>query len=176
MFCTKAARSTRSSPLGARRQLRRRLVTRTVLVGDSELNDAQVMGPNIHAGEVLQLLVPTGVWKMSKLLDDDLTAASTEGAKDHCGCLITEVVFPGFAWEDHWINRVLQSRAVELAMLVKTQGFAILLKIIASAAPILVSVFAFLTFVAQGHELTVGIAFTVRFLDVVTRLSLTIVS
>ena len=56
-------------------------------------------------------------------------------------------------------------------MLVKTQGFAILLKIIASAAPILVSVFAFLTFVAQGHELTVGIAFTVRFFDVVPRLS-----
>ena len=104
MFCTKAGRSTRSSPLVVRPRSRRRLVIRTVLyvhVGGSELNDAQVMGPNIHAGEVLQLLVPTGVWKMSKLLDDDLTAALTEGTKDHCGCLITEVVFPGFAWEDH---------------------------------------------------------------------------
>ena len=60
------------------------------------------MGPNIHAGEVLQLLVPSGIWKMSRLLHDDLTAASTsEEAKDLCGCLITEVVFPGFAWEDH---------------------------------------------------------------------------
>ena len=59
------------------------------------------MGPNIHAGEVLQLLVPTGVWKMSRLLQEDLDGASDEGAKDRCGCLITEVVFPGFAWEDH---------------------------------------------------------------------------
>ncbi|RDX41629.1 hypothetical protein OH76DRAFT_1364234 [Lentinus brumalis] len=61
----------------------------------------KVMGPNIHAGEVLQLLVPTGVWKMSRLLEEDLVSASTESSKDHCGCLITEVVFPGFAWEDH---------------------------------------------------------------------------
>ena len=59
------------------------------------------MGPNIHAGEVLQLLVPTGVWKMSRLLQEDLDGVSEEGEKDRCGCLITEVVFPGFAWEDH---------------------------------------------------------------------------
>ena len=60
------------------------------------------MGPNIHAGEVLQLLVGSGVWKMSRLLEDDIAATiSNEDAKDHCGCLITEVVFPGFAWEDH---------------------------------------------------------------------------
>lgn len=59
------------------------------------------MGPNIHAGEVLQLLVPTGVWKMSRLLDEDLARATSESSKDRWGCLITEVVFPGFAWEDH---------------------------------------------------------------------------
>lgn len=35
----------------------------------------QVMGPNIEAGETLQLLVGTGVWKKSKLLDEDVAAA-----------------------------------------------------------------------------------------------------
>ncbi|OBZ78386.1 hypothetical protein A0H81_02188 [Grifola frondosa] len=55
------------------------------------------MGPNIHEGELLQLLVPTGVWKMSRLLREDLEVSDRE----HTGCLITEVVFPGFAWEDH---------------------------------------------------------------------------
>lgn len=38
---------------------------------------------------------------MSRLLPEDLEQASTEDARDHTGCLITEVVFPGFAWEDH---------------------------------------------------------------------------
>ena len=59
------------------------------------------MGLNIHAGELLQLLVPTGVWKMSRLLPEGLSAASESGSQDRWGCLITEVVFPGFAWEDH---------------------------------------------------------------------------
>lgn len=65
------------------------------------LNCYQVIGTNVHAGELLQLLVPTGVWKMSRLLQEDLDAASDEFAKDRCGCLITEVVFPGFVWGDH---------------------------------------------------------------------------
>lgn len=48
---------------------------------------------------MLQLLVPSGVWKMSRLLPADLARAADDPA--HVGCLITEVVFPGFAWEDH---------------------------------------------------------------------------
>ncbi|KAH9919450.1 RmlC-like cupin domain-containing protein [Epithele typhae] len=63
--------------------------------------ERKVMGPNIHAGETMQLLVGSGVWKMSRLLTDDLKRASTPEAEEHCGCLITEVVFPGFHWEDH---------------------------------------------------------------------------
>ena len=59
------------------------------------------MGANIQAGEVLQLLVPSGIWKMSRLLPDDLAVASDPTQRDYVGCLITEVVFPGFAWEDH---------------------------------------------------------------------------
>ncbi|PCH38830.1 hypothetical protein WOLCODRAFT_110213 [Wolfiporia cocos MD-104 SS10] len=54
----------------------------------------KIMGSNIQAGELLQLLVPSGVWKMSRLLPCSADA-------EHTGCLITEVVFPGFAWEDH---------------------------------------------------------------------------
>ncbi|KAI0746647.1 RmlC-like cupin domain-containing protein [Daedaleopsis nitida] len=69
--------------------------------GEPPKIERKVMGPNIHAGELLQLLVPTGVWKMSRMLEEDLAGASDEAAKDHCGCLITEIVFPGFAWEDH---------------------------------------------------------------------------
>jgi predicted cupin superfamily sugar epimerase len=47
------------------------------------------------------LLVGTGVWKMSKLLSEDLMQAKTEVEKKKLGCLITEVVVPGFHWEDH---------------------------------------------------------------------------
>lgn len=47
------------------------------------------------------LLVGTGVWKMSQLLPEDLEAAKTEEQKNKTNCLITEVVTPGFHWEDH---------------------------------------------------------------------------
>ncbi|KAJ3721144.1 RmlC-like cupin domain-containing protein [Lentinula raphanica] len=53
--------------------------------------EKHIMGTNVSAGESRLLLVGTGVWKMSRLLPED-----TE-----YGCLITEVVVPGFHWEDH---------------------------------------------------------------------------
>jgi predicted cupin superfamily sugar epimerase len=59
------------------------------------------MGTNIRAGEQRQLFVGTGVWKMSRIPLEDLEAATTQDAKDRTGCLITEVVTPGFHWEDH---------------------------------------------------------------------------
>ncbi|KAJ6463997.1 RmlC-like cupin domain-containing protein [Mycena sanguinolenta] len=65
-------------------------------------------GPN----ETRQLLVGTGVWKMSKLLPDDLAKAKTDEEKKNLGCLITEVVVPGFHWEDH--KFLLHAELVEL--------------------------------------------------------------
>jgi uncharacterized protein len=56
-----------------------------------------IMGPDVSAGEQRQLLVGTGVWKMSRLLDVDLNGP----CKERTGCLITEVVVPGFHLEDH---------------------------------------------------------------------------
>jgi uncharacterized protein len=55
------------------------------------------MGTDVTKGEVRQLLVGTGVWKMSRLPEADLK----RGEREEVGCLITEVVVPGFAWEDH---------------------------------------------------------------------------
>jgi len=60
-----------------------------------------VLGPNIEAGETRMLVVGTGIWKRSSLLDEDLKAAKTEEQKAATNCLITEVVVPGFDWEDH---------------------------------------------------------------------------
>ncbi|KAH7107790.1 RmlC-like cupin domain-containing protein [Auriculariales sp. MPI-PUGE-AT-0066] len=54
-----------------------------------------VMGDNAQAGEVRQLVVGGDEWKMSEIPDIDLRSG-----KD-VGCLITEVVVPGFYWEDH---------------------------------------------------------------------------
>jgi uncharacterized protein len=56
-----------------------------------------IMGPDVLAGEQRQLVVGTGVWKMSRLLDVDLKGPYLE----RTGCLITEVVVPGFHSEDH---------------------------------------------------------------------------
>ena len=60
-----------------------------------------VMGTNTAAGETRLLLVGTGVWKMSRLLPEDLALGTDAEKADKVGCLITEVVVPGFHWEDH---------------------------------------------------------------------------
>jgi uncharacterized protein len=61
-----------------------------------------VMGPDSSAGELKQLFVGGGWWKASELLEEDLQAAGEdEEKKEKTGCLISEVVVPGFHWEDH---------------------------------------------------------------------------
>ncbi|EPS93577.1 hypothetical protein FOMPIDRAFT_1055848 [Fomitopsis schrenkii] len=77
------------------------LITPSSTPGNPPKVEKKIIGPNIRAGETLQLLVPSGVWKMSRLLADDLATATDSAQRDRVGCLITEVVFPGFAWEDH---------------------------------------------------------------------------
>ncbi|KIM76855.1 hypothetical protein PILCRDRAFT_12409 [Piloderma croceum F 1598] len=69
--------------------------------GSPPVIEKKVMGTNVTAGEQRQLFVGTGVWKMSRIPPEDLEAATTQDAKDRTGCLITEVVTPGFHWEDH---------------------------------------------------------------------------
>lgn len=59
------------------------------------------IGTDIAAGEQRQLLVGTGVWKRSEIPKADLDHASVNKQEEKTGCLITEVVFPGFHWEDH---------------------------------------------------------------------------
>jgi predicted cupin superfamily sugar epimerase len=59
------------------------------------------MGTNAAAGEVRQLLVGDS-WKMSEIPKEDLVKVEAgELSKDEVGCLITEVVVPGFVWQDH---------------------------------------------------------------------------
>ncbi|KAK7050398.1 cupin-5 domain-containing protein [Favolaschia claudopus] len=70
----------------------------TPRLGQTPLVERRIIGPNSENGETRQLLVGTGVWKMSRLLDADL---KNEALGDRVGCLITEVVVPGFHWEDH---------------------------------------------------------------------------
>lgn len=61
------------------------------------------MGTNVAAGETRQLLVEGGVWKMSAVPTEDIESAEVDERvdKDRVGCLITEVVTPGFDWRDH---------------------------------------------------------------------------
>ncbi|KAF8958410.1 RmlC-like cupin domain-containing protein [Flammula alnicola] len=60
-----------------------------------------VIGTNTAAGEKRLLVVGTGIWKRSSLLQEDIQKAKTDAEKDATNCLITEVVVPGFDWEDH---------------------------------------------------------------------------
>ncbi|KAJ7363750.1 RmlC-like cupin domain-containing protein [Mycena albidolilacea] len=66
--------------------------------GQKPLIERKIIGPNAANRETRQLLVGTGVWKMSRLLEADLEDKVTG---DKAGCLITEVVVPRFHWEDY---------------------------------------------------------------------------
>ena len=61
-----------------------------------------VMGEDITKGEVRQLMVPGGWWKVSEIPPQDLEAVKS-GQVDpaRVGAYISEVVVPGFHWEDH---------------------------------------------------------------------------
>ncbi len=61
-----------------------------------------MMGSNISAGEVLQLYVPGGWWKASEIPAEDLEAVrSGHIDPERVGCLISEVVVPGWTPEQH---------------------------------------------------------------------------
>ncbi|KAG8953774.1 hypothetical protein FRC03_011663 [Tulasnella sp. 419] len=64
------------------------------------------MGENQEAEETRQLFVAGGVWKMSTIPDEDLNLVKESKAKgEKVGCLISEVVTPGFVWQDHeWMT------------------------------------------------------------------------
>ncbi|KPV77562.1 uncharacterized protein RHOBADRAFT_33711, partial [Rhodotorula graminis WP1] len=55
------------------------------------------VGSDAARGEVRQLVVEGGWWKASRIPGDDLV----EGDADRVGCLISEVVVPGFSFDDH---------------------------------------------------------------------------
>lgn len=65
-----------------------------------------------------------------------------------------------FAWEDRWIERVLVTREAEMKWMVKARVNSIILQLLWTCAPILVSFVSFLTYVMLGNELTVATAFT----------------
>jgi predicted cupin superfamily sugar epimerase len=61
-----------------------------------------VMGTNIQAGEVLQLYVPGGWWKASEIPPEDVESVKRgEADPESVGCLITEVVVPGWTPDQH---------------------------------------------------------------------------
>jgi len=63
-----------------------------------------VMGSDPSKGEVTQLFVPGGWWKASEMPKDDLFLLDGSDAgymKERLGCLISEVVVPGWTPEQH---------------------------------------------------------------------------
>jgi len=71
----------------------------TPVTGGPPKIEVKVMGtgPGAHR----QLLVGKGIWKKSRILSEDMALGKSDQDKERIGCLITEVVVPGFHWEDH---------------------------------------------------------------------------
>nr|CAJ41940.1 hypothetical protein UHO_0202 [Ustilago hordei] len=84
--------------ISAKAPLGKGLVDKT---GDP-LTKVIVMGDDIAKGEVRQLLVEGGWWKVSEVPEEDREAVENGSADgSRVGALISEVVTPGFHWNDH---------------------------------------------------------------------------
>lgn len=60
------------------------------------------MGSDVANGEVTQLYVPGGWWKASEIPADDLKCLEEQGKdKEYIGCLISEIVVPGWNPQQH---------------------------------------------------------------------------
>ncbi|KIJ64255.1 hypothetical protein HYDPIDRAFT_91004 [Hydnomerulius pinastri MD-312] len=65
-----------------------------------------------------------------------------------------------FAWEERWIQRVMNARSVELRWLTKARINSVIFSALWISAPISVSLISFFVYVYQGNKLTVSVAFT----------------
>ncbi|KAL0573710.1 hypothetical protein V5O48_008254, partial [Marasmius crinis-equi] len=70
-----------------------------------------------------------------------------------------------FAWEERWIDRVMDARRKELKWVVKARVNSIMFYTLWLSAPILLSIVSFAAYVAQGNGLTVSKAFAPRSLE-----------
>ncbi|KAE8542788.1 hypothetical protein D1P53_000851 [Cryptococcus gattii VGV] len=72
--------------------------------GDEPTVRRMMMGSNSSLGEVTQLFVPGGWWKASEIPEEDmllLEAVKDNDLKERIGCLISEVVVPGWNPDQH---------------------------------------------------------------------------
>ncbi|KIR58999.1 hypothetical protein I314_04983 [Cryptococcus bacillisporus CA1873] len=72
--------------------------------GDEPTVRRVMMGSNSSLGEVTQLFVPGGWWKASEIPEEDmllLEAVKDNDLKERIGCLISEVVVPGWNPDQH---------------------------------------------------------------------------
>jgi predicted cupin superfamily sugar epimerase len=64
-----------------------------------------VLGGDVTRGETNQLFVPGGWWKASEIPAEDMKLlaqpGAEEGLKERIGCLISEVVIPGWTPDQH---------------------------------------------------------------------------
>ncbi|KAG8860128.1 hypothetical protein FRB96_004151 [Tulasnella sp. 330] len=64
-----------------------------------------VIGNDYAHGELRHLFVSGNIWKLSRIPAGDLATAKTDDERDRIGCFVTEVIAPGFHWEDHeWMT------------------------------------------------------------------------
>ncbi|KAF9007200.1 hypothetical protein BDQ17DRAFT_1351594 [Cyathus striatus] len=80
-----------------------------------------------------------------------------------------------FAWEEKWIQRVLDAREAEMKWMVKARVNSVMFYLLWSCAPILVSIVSFFTYVMLGNELTVSVAFTAIMLFSMVRTPLNVI-
>ncbi|KAF9533294.1 hypothetical protein CPB83DRAFT_880389 [Crepidotus variabilis] len=65
-----------------------------------------------------------------------------------------------FAWEEKWIAKTMDAREVEIKWITNTRTNQVFFHLLWTCAPIFVSIVSFFTYVMQGNELTIGVAFT----------------
>ncbi|KAH8827185.1 multidrug resistance-associated ABC transporter [Flagelloscypha sp. PMI_526] len=86
-------------------------------------------------------------------------------ARDKRMSVVTEVInsikfIKFFAWEEKWVDRTMEKRTNEIKQIIRARVNEVFYTLYWMATPVAISVLSFTTYVATGHDLTIGTAFT----------------
>ncbi|KAH8810160.1 hypothetical protein DL96DRAFT_1716877 [Flagelloscypha sp. PMI_526] len=133
----------------------------------------KLLGWSAFAGlSVLLVGAPLNAWLSNRTIaiTKNLTAA-----RDARMSVVTEVIqsikfIKFFAWENKWIDRTMEKRAAEMNQIMRARMNQVFYTLYWVSTPVLISVISFTVFVATGHTLTIGTAFTALQLFSIIRL------
>ncbi|KZT22415.1 P-loop containing nucleoside triphosphate hydrolase protein [Neolentinus lepideus HHB14362 ss-1] len=123
----------------------------------------QLLGLSAFSGFIVIVLA----WPVSRWITQRAgrIGRAASNAKDKRTSIVNELLgavrfIKFFAWEERWIERVMEARRNELDWLRRGQMNNLLFHLVYVFSPVFITLISFFTYIAFGNQLTVSTAFT----------------